>query len=136
MIISGTEIINVIRDFGELGWSRGSVVIKKEEDLKHPPVIAWRYKEPNPKIEQAIVDAVNSFPGSVDWEIRFCGRNWVIAPRRVREFRETREFKVDIEALRTLANEEPKLGEMANKDISRLAEHIRKTIEAKIISQE
>ena len=136
MIISSISIINVIRDFGELGYSRGSVVIEKEEDLKHPPVIVWRYKEPNPKIEQAIVDAVNSFPGSVDWEIRFSGRNWIIAPRRVREFRETRDFRIDVEALRVLADEEPKLGEMANKDIPRLAEHIRKTIEAKIISPE
>lgn len=135
MIISGTAILNVIKCFGELGWSRGSIAIKKEEDLKYPPVIAWRYKEQNPKIEQAIVDAVNSFPGSVDWEIRFCGRNWVIAPRKVREFRETHEFKVDVEAWQALANEEPKIGEMANKDIPQLAKHIKKSIEAKIISQ-
>jgi hypothetical protein len=126
--ITGREVMDVMQKFGELAWGKCGGINGIEDNLKYPPVIVWRFKESQPGLELTIKKAVESFKGNVEWEIQFTGRNWVIAPKRVREFQEQRGYRVDVESLSALANEEPDFGREANEDLPGLAEKIKKII--------
>jgi hypothetical protein len=131
--VTGTEIIDVIRQFGALEWGRWSPLVEgREEKLAQPPVIIWRYKDHNETLERLIEEAVHSFKGNVEWEMRRPGRNWVIAPVHVREFYQQGGFRVDVEAHKALADQDPSFGVNANSDLPRLAEHIRTFVSSKM----
>jgi hypothetical protein len=132
----GRNIIDVLELFGEIDWYRYRPIINKNQDLKNPHLSVWRYKEKKPAIEDAIVNAVNSFQGEVEWVIEFSGRNWSIIPKVVNKFiQEHNEFRTDSEAMAAFADKSPEVGEMANKDLPDLAEHIKKFVQQGLSSK-
>ncbi|MBL0320379.1 MAG: hypothetical protein IPP74_13980 [Alphaproteobacteria bacterium] len=84
----------VISSFGQFEWRRGGSVDpnwqKRHPERNYnsyPYFFSWRYKNPNPLIDQAIIDAVESFRGNVKWHVLhkhrdLGGTNWCIEPRK------------------------------------------------------
>jgi hypothetical protein len=137
----GKILYSALKSFGETEWTGGALVIQKDDDLKCPPVVAWRYKEKDERRDRLIVDAVESFNGNLKWTTTFRdreslpGRNWSIMPKRFKEF--LNELKnnpgiidpdVFISAERAFSAIEPEVGKAANQEISQLAEHIKKFV--------
>jgi hypothetical protein len=117
----------------------GGIIIEKDDHWKLPPSVVWRYKEKDERRDQLIVDAVETFKGSIEWKISFRdrerlpGRNWWIAPKRYRDFLDT--IKDDpniIDGEGAFAAVEPEVGEAANREIPQLAEHIQKFVQARL----
>jgi hypothetical protein len=52
------------------------------------------------------------------------GRNWIIAPKRIREFQMEHEGMKGYDALRALTEQAPEFGRAANADIPALGRHI------------
>ncbi len=91
-------------------------------------MVVWRYKRPDEHREGVIQSAVESFKGKVTWDIYLGGRNWVLLPRKVREFIKRNKIRVDVEALRQLAEQDPAFGKSANKELPELADVISKAL--------
>jgi hypothetical protein len=141
----GRSIRNVLELFGEIEWGRGGIILQNDDDWKYPPNVVWRYKEKDERRDQLIVDAVESFNGSIEWKISFRdrerlpGRNWWIAPKRYRDFLDELKNNRDIiDATGSLSAEgafavvEPEVGETANREIPHLAEHIKTFVQARL----
>jgi hypothetical protein len=141
----GKILYGALKSFGETEWTRGALVIQNDDDWNYPPVVAWRYKEKDEKREQLIVDAVETFKGNIQWTTTFRdrerlpGRNWSIMPKRFKEFLD--ELKNNRDIIKTtgalsaegaFAVIEPEVGETANREISQLAEHIKKFVQARL----
>jgi hypothetical protein len=139
-IILGDDILKVIKSFQETEWSRCSPIIKefnlykdKEKELHHT---AWRWKNPDPQLDKLIVEAVNSFEGQVEWQIRFRerkpklgGTNWIIETVKEHQFLEQyRDLELN-EIKKLIAKEEPEIGILSNQDLPKLAEHIKRYVE-------
>jgi hypothetical protein len=138
----GRDVINVLESFGEIEWGSGGIVIRDDSDWRYPPVVMWRYKNEDERRDQLIVDAVNTFNGSIQWASyfrdrkRLSGRNWSIVPKRLKEFlEEIKDNPSIIEAAGALDAEgafaatEPEVGKAANREIPQLAEHIKKFVQ-------
>jgi hypothetical protein len=138
MPCAGGDLYDVLELLGEIEWTGGGLVIQRDDDWKCPPVVAWRYKDKSERRDQLIMEAVESFNGSIQWTISFRdrerlpGRNWSIMPQKFKEF--LREFKfnpdVFISAERTFSKIEPDVGETANREIPQLAEYIKNFVQA------
>ncbi|MEO5969823.1 MAG: hypothetical protein ABIQ95_07830 [Bdellovibrionia bacterium] len=150
-IITGAEVIQVIESLGELAWNRMSTIdmtdlrtivrsmkIHGRDNFRtEPSFTSWRYKNPNPRIEQLIVEAVNTFRGKVEWVIHVKetgNRNWLIETRRCRETREAKEF--DLSKFPTtesyLESIDPQFGMTAAEDVPNLAEHIKNYVQKRL----
>jgi hypothetical protein len=132
------SIITEIEKFGDVEWYKYGPNINKDDAESNPPVIVWRYKEKDERRDQLIVDAVESFKGSIEWTIvfhdreRLPGRNWWIAPKRYKEFLDGFKHNPDvfISARGAFAAAEPEVGEIANREIEQLAKHIKEFVQA------
>jgi hypothetical protein len=114
-------VLDVLASVAEIEWAR--CVGGEEPWPPEPPFIAWRFKEANPETEAKIVDAVKSFSGSIEWEIRQGRRNWIIEPALFAEYAST--FRVDVDALRSYGTKFPSETRHALADASRLADYLR-----------
>jgi hypothetical protein len=139
MYSASKDLTDVLQSFAEFEWGKGSIYIKKDEDWQYPPVIVWRYKEKDERRDQLIVEAVESFEGSTKWAISFRdrerlpGRNWMITPQRLEKFRKEIKDDPDIfDVEGAFAATEPEVGEVANREIPQLAEHIKKFVQARL----
>lgn len=143
MIVSGILIREVLGNFGNFAWEHHSCIDSNDLEFNEnsgfrfkPHYTAWRYKNPDPEVEQAITEAVNSFKGNVEWIIDvkpFGNRNWIIETKKASEYR--KEGKVDKKwhsVENYLAEHEPEFGLTANLDIPALAEHIDKYVRNKL----
>lgn len=143
MIISGILIREILGEFGEFSWERHSCIDSNDPEFNktsnfrtYPHYTAWRYKNPDQEVEQAIIEAVNSFKGNVEWTISvkpFGNRNWIIETKKAFEYR--KEGKVDKEWCSVenyLAEHEPEFGLVANLDVPALAKYINKYVRNKL----
>ena len=139
-IISGDNILKVLKSFQETEWSRCSPVFKEvkfyEDREKEPHCTAWRWKNPDPELDKLIVEAVESFEGQIEWEIRsrdrrpsLGGTNWIIEPTRKREFFDRYKDLYLGEIDRRMTEEKPEIGILSNQDVPKLAEHIKRYVE-------
>ena len=139
-IISGDNIIKVLKSFKETEWIRCNPVfreVKFYKDIeKEPHFTGWRWKNPDPQLDRLIVEAVNSFKGQLEWEIRYRdrkpslgGRNWAIEPKRKREFFEKYKSSAKGELYQLIKEKEPEIGILSNQDVPKLAEHIKRYVE-------
>jgi hypothetical protein len=141
----GENLTDVLRLLGKIDWGRSGIIIRENDDWKYPPVIVWRYKDKDEKRDQLIVDAVESFNGNIQWTTTFRdrerlpGRNWLIMPKRFKEFLgELENNRGIIDAVGALDAEgafaviEPEIGEIANREIPQLAEHIKEFVQARL----
>lgn len=143
IVCTGRTVRKVLDLFGKIEWGSTGVIIEHNDDWKYPPVVVWRYKEKDEKRDQLIVDAVESFNGNLQWAVTFRdreslpGRNWWIAPKQFKEF--LNEFKPDpdifISAERAFSKIEPEIGETANRELSDLAEYIKKFVQKGLSSK-
>jgi hypothetical protein len=145
-VITGQEIIDIIEKFGELKWRRtGAIAItdpmtiqinKRDNYRTRPSFTAWRYMNPDPEVEQAIVEAVESFKGNVKWIITVKetgNRNWLIITKKASDYQ--KEGKGDKEwglAENYIAEHEPEFGIAANQDVPALAKHIEEYVYNKL----
>jgi len=107
-------LYDVLQSFRKIEWSRYSPDLNSkfamEDEHKHPHFTVWRWQNPDPDLNNLIVDAVNSYPGKVKWEIRskkrqpsLGGQNWVIEPAE---------------------KQKAEIGILSHQDVSNLAQHI------------
>jgi hypothetical protein len=118
-------ILEVLCDLADVEWARAGPAQDWPDQLSQPPLVVWRYKAPDERLEEAIKRAVESFRGEVEWEIYLGGRNWVIAPRRLRQVQVEGGYRVDTEAMAALAHDDPGFCEKANRDVPLLALQIK-----------
>lgn len=140
--------MKVLESFGELEWRSASIIdmddpvllatnkrlTGKDNFRTRPPFTAWRWKNPNSKIEQLVVESVNSFSGNVEWTIHVKetgNRNWLIETKRCREIKDSiqwdlRKFPTVGQYLEAI---DPQFGKDAAEDVPRLAEHIKNYVQ-------
>ncbi|MBP0036039.1 MAG: hypothetical protein J7524_23230 [Roseofilum sp. Belize BBD 4] len=123
--ITGREVIEVLQEIQEIEWGKCNSIEGVEENLYYPPIIVWRFKNSNQTIESLIVKAVESFQGNVDWEITKTRKNWVISPKKIREFQEQKKYRIYTEALSDLSEKNPEFCRQANEDVPALAQKIK-----------
>ncbi|MBL0319003.1 MAG: hypothetical protein IPP74_06915 [Alphaproteobacteria bacterium] len=148
--IEESPLIKIISRFGQLSWSHGGGFVTEEKERhpernydSYPRHFSWRFKKPNQMIDQAIVEAVESYKGSVEWHIKYRvkalgGINWCILPKRVDEYaREGKKYAPEGLNERLASSEyyiakyEPEWGKLANTDIPNLAKHIEAYVTGK-----
>ena len=138
--ILGHNIIEILKLFGEIEWAKCSPAIKKvnlfEDAEENPHSSVWRWKNPDPELDELIVEAVNSFQGQIEWSIssreripKLGGRNWVIQPTRKKQFFNEHKDLPLAEIKRLIREEEPEIGILSNQDVPKLAEHIKRYVE-------
>lgn len=110
----------ILESSGDLEWAR---LVGAGGPPLRPPLLAWRFKTPDPVIEGRLVHAVESYAGTTDWCVRKEGRNWVLRMRAFLEF--ARGFGSDVDASERFGVEYPAETATAHSDASALAEHIR-----------
>src|SRR5262245_11379053 len=121
----------------ELEWGRWVPSVEYPDQHRHVPYGMWRFKESDGSVEAAIGAAVQSFHGHVAWEMYPAGRNWIIAPMRIREFQREHEGMKRDDACLALAEEAPEFCQAANAEISALGRHIHTRLrELGVISQD
>lgn len=122
--VTGREILNAIGRVAEVEWGRCGLANCDDSGPRRPPFTVWRLKSRNAEVERIIQDAVGSFTGNVAWEVFFTGRNWVLAPTRIRAFQDERAILIDVEAMEALAAVDPNFVNLALADHQALAERI------------
>lgn len=122
------EVTWVIDNFCKLEWYRGGAHENTEDQLKYPPIILWRFKEPESelaeKVAEIVLNAVYVFQGRVRWDIAFLGRNWVLNPIEFTQFYDEGEYRKDVHAIADFVKLKPEVGRLANFDVPDLAKHI------------
>jgi hypothetical protein len=69
-----TDIMDILRDVAEVEhWTRMPTADACGEDLACPPVISWRYKHPSDEVADFLRQGVESFPGTLAWELSTAG---------------------------------------------------------------
>lgn len=126
--VTGTEVIEVLQELGEIEWAKCNILDKIEENFYYPPLIVWRFKVRDRKVESWIVEAVESFKGNVDWEIKSPGKNWVICPKKVSEFQVKHHYRIYVQALSAFSGEYPSFCQKANEDLPALAQHMKRMV--------
>jgi len=120
----GSELINLIRSLGDLGYVRvvgwGETAFGQER----PPLTVWRFKESQPGLEELLQEAVGSFKGRVAWVMFKGTRNWCIEPLHAKDFFRSRDFRGDVEAAIAFGKEFPDEVLAAYQDLPELAAHI------------
>ena len=122
--------MDVLRKHGDLDWGRCTGTGLSPQRPRRPPCSVWRYRVRDPRRELAISTAVEGFTGKVDWEIVFTGRNWVVAPTRIRDYQESHGIALDVIALDHIATEDPGLVRDALEDLPRLAAAVASALQA------
>ena len=138
--VLGHNIIEVLESFGKIEWAKCSPAIQEvnlfDEAEKNPHSTVWRWKNPDSQLDRLIVEAVNSFHGQIEWEIssrkripKLGGMNWVIQPRRKKQFFNEHKSLSLGEINRSIREKEPEVGILSNQDLPKLAEHIKRYVE-------
>ena len=116
MNVAARKVITALERTVPLEWYRCS-----------GPLVVWRYdggKATADRIATAASAAqqiVASFRGNEEWIIEVSGRNWVLVPKRVKELERTGQFKVDVEILKYLTEQDPGFARKTDSDLERLA---------------
>jgi hypothetical protein len=136
------KLMEAMKSFDEVEWGKYGPAIDDGETDPYPPVTVWRYKEKDERRDQLIVDAVESFNGSIQWKISFRdreilpGRNWYISPKKYEDFINDPTVNYGRDTKAEFAKLHPEIGEMANKELPKLAEHIKNTVQARLTTNQ
>lgn len=122
------SVIDVLSEFADVEWARQSLQVPDPGSAPQVPFFVWRFKNRNERLERAIAVAVSCYQGTVQWDAYVGGRNWVIAPRRLREFQAMSQYQSDSEAKLALARDDPEFCAAASADTASLAKHIRREL--------
>ena len=115
-------VLDVLASLGDLEWAR---CVGGLEPLR-PPLVAWRFRNPDESTNERIVKATTSYTGLVEWVADKGARNWVIQPAMFQTY--AMNFRTDGEALQRFAVEHPSETYAALDDIAALAAHLQKRL--------
>jgi hypothetical protein len=125
--MTGTELIDVIRELAPVEWGRTSQA-DSAENATRPPLTAWRFAAPDPTLEGVLRRAVEGFEGRIRWVMWNHGRNWVVEPAAVATYPRKEEFTNDVELAVAFGREHPDVVRKAFEDLPHLAEHVRREL--------
>ena len=118
----------VLQQLGAFEWAAMRPGMGETGDsLNFPPIFCWRYQNHSEEQEEIIRQAMTSFVGKVRWEFiqPENSRNWVIRPTRLSETFKEKQLPGLLDAAEFLARECPEFGQLANQEMSRMAEHFQ-----------
>jgi hypothetical protein len=118
-----TALYEAVALFGPMEWARSGTTERR------PPFVAWRFAPGHESDADRIVQLVGAFSGDVEWCAYHEGRNWVIEPKRVRDFRESGDFRTDVDAADAFTAANPGLVERMHADAEVLAQELRRVIQ-------
>lgn len=119
-----SELIDAIRSVTDLEFFR----MPTEPSTSELPLLVWRYSKKE-GTEQLIAE-INAIIESaiqqqrVEWQFRYSGRNWVLAPKRFHELEDAGTFRLYQEILRHLESVEPDLTRLSNIDLTEIARKV------------
>lgn len=119
-----SELIDAIRSVTDLEFFR----MPTEPSTSELPLLVWRYSKKE-GTEQLIAE-INAIIESaiqqqrVEWQFRYSGRNWVLAPKRFHELEDAGTFRLYPEILRHLESVEPDLTRLSNIDLMEIARKV------------
>ncbi|WP_089104666.1 hypothetical protein [Streptomyces hyaluromycini] len=123
-MIDSADVLHALRVRGTVQWFRMSVGRDPLDALVRPPMIAWRYVDPQDQVRDDLQRIVAAFEGDVEWVVDFSARNWVIMPQRLsREFAQAAEGYVGV--LTDLKCADQEFCIRATADLGALLERIR-----------
>jgi len=123
MSATGREVVDILEKAGALEWFRYTKVI----DNTQIPVTVWRFKssdtfdEAEQLIIRALRQALDHLSGNTSWSLVFSGRNWVLAPKVLRDLEDSGQFRTDGEVIEYLRRTNPSLGQTASSDLVAIA---------------
>lgn len=123
MSATGREVIDVLESHGELEWFRYTRIAA----ASHIPVTVWRFKssDTSNEAEQHVITSLREtlahFHGGTNWALFFSGRNWVLAPRQLRDLEESGQFRTDSDVIEHLLKANPSLSQIASQDLVAIA---------------
>jgi hypothetical protein len=106
--------------FAPVEWARAGT------DLSRPPFLVWRFVSGHDGEADRIAAIVTSFPTDIEWCAYHEGRNWVIEPKSLRDFREQGGYRVDVEASAAFARLNPALIERMHANAEVVALELRR----------
>jgi hypothetical protein len=116
-------VLRIFERLREVEWARS---VGSGVEPIAPPLLSWRFKVPDTRIEELIVRAVGAYVGRVQWVVWKGNRNWVIEPEPLAGF--AKDFRVDVEALRAFADRFPSQTLEAVRDAASLAAFLEKEL--------
>jgi hypothetical protein len=96
-----------------------------------PPMVIWRFKYPQPRLEGAVQDAIKRFNGNIAWVLDKKRNTWALYPRRVREISEEKKLAGLLAGIDLLMAEEPEFGIQANEEFEALTVFLQKVLSQK-----
>ncbi len=120
------EIIEVLKEFADIEHWMALPSNEGGDDLTHPPIVTWRYKQRSSELAGILNRAISSFAGTMGWDLTITDRNWSLKPSRITEYAKMHGCTGTLSAARELKIAEPEFGIRANAELRRLAEHIQK----------
>ncbi|WP_181773160.1 hypothetical protein [Amycolatopsis pittospori] len=124
-MIDSKIVVESLTVHGMVGWYRISVGRDKLSGLINPPLVVWRYVEPDERVKSKLRSCVEEFSGNVKWSMNLNGVNWTLMPVVLQdEFDNADPTYVDVVA--DLAHADQEFCKLANEDLVDLLENIRK----------
>jgi hypothetical protein len=117
------ELIERVRSVTDLEFFR----VPAEPGRSELPLLIWRYAKKEgavtliPQISAIIESAIQH--QRVEWQFRYSGRNWVLAPKRFHELEESGRFRQYPEILRHLESTDPDLTRLSNIDLAEIVKN-------------
>jgi hypothetical protein len=118
------ELIDAIRSIVDLEFFR----VSSEPSTSELPLLVWRYAKKEGT--ERLVAEINSIieraiqRQRVEWELRYRGRNWVLASRRFHELEDAGSFRLFPQILRHLESVDPDLARLSNIDLVEIADKV------------
>lgn len=120
-----THLINSLREVAPIkAWTVWPHSQATGEDLAAPPIVWWTYQQPSKDIEEFLQNALDTFQGTLPWQMFTTGARWILMPARIREYDELHGCHGDLIAAAKLRATDPDFGKRANAESHLLAEHI------------
>jgi hypothetical protein len=123
---SFAEVLHVLGMLGDVEWARVAIN-RTSSGAASPPLIVWRYKNPDGSHAAELGRAVGSYRGGVEWTLTKGRRNWVIWPTAVDIASRSSEFSTDSALLVSLSESDPVFCESALVDFENLLDHLKQT---------
>ncbi|QDD65619.1 hypothetical protein EJD96_16365 [Herbaspirillum seropedicae] len=132
MKISGREIIDVLEKYSVLDWYRYPNYVE-DSAARRSATVVWRFdaqrtnSERITLIESAIRSALSSAV-NVEWDLRYNGRNWILAPEVFVQLELTGKFKKESEVCEKIIRDFPSFFSLAFDDLPLIANAVEEAM--------
>lgn len=83
-MVTTEEILVALKAVAIVEWGRFSIGVDPVDGLVRPPMLVWRFADPNDDAMTDICRAVNAMPGMEPWHFDASPRNWTLMPEALR----------------------------------------------------